>query len=97
MSQEQFAASFAAAVDPVTVNGAVGLGTFTRTAIDWLKKLALDQVDTEAERDNIVAVVMAAADRLVALKFPPVVWGLIRGTVQEFLDNAIDSLPALLA
>lgn len=88
--------SFAAALAPVTVNGTVGLGTFYRVALDWLKSLALAQVDTEAERDDIVEVVLKAADALVGTKFP-FGWTIVRASIQSFLDDAIDQLPTLLA
>ena len=75
-SAEKFQADLLAAVEPLAKtdsNGkqSVGLSTFLNTAIDWLKGLARDKVDTEEERDDIVAAVMAVADTLVAARFPP--------------------------
>lgn len=96
MSPEQLTASFALATTPVTLEGQVGAGTFLRTAAGWVKQLALAQVDTEAERDAIIDVVMKAADVLVAGKFPPVIWGFVRTSIQTFLDEYIDKLPGLL-
>lgn len=96
MSQSAFASSLEAHLAPSAVNGTVGLGTFLRSVSDFLKKLALEQIDTEAERDAIVAVVMKAADAMVAAKFPPVVWNFVRPTIEAYLDNAIDNLPALI-
>lgn len=97
----QFQSALTADVDAfakAAENGArsVGLSTFINVAIDWLKGLARDKVDTEEERDAIVAAVMAVADAFVASRFPPFVWRLVRPNVERILDDAIDNLPALL-
>ena len=82
-------------LEEVAINGTVGLGSFYRVVLNQLKALALSQVDTEAERDAIVAHVIHAADAVVAPRFP---WGwpFVRANLEAFLDAQIDNLPALL-
>lgn len=76
--------------------GSVGLGFFGRQFVQSLRTMALAQVDTEAERDAIVAYAMKLADAFVAPRFGPL-WPLFRGSLQGILDGAIDALPGLLA
>ncbi len=76
--------------------GTLGLGTFLRTVLDELKAIALQQVDTEEERDAIKDKVLSLADTYVAPKFP-VGWKLVRNSVDVFLDESMDNLPGLLA
>jgi hypothetical protein len=81
---------------PRTVGHVMDLGAFTRGTLEFLKKVAREQVDTEEERDAIVKIVMDAADQFVAPTFD---WGwrLVRKNFEAFLDAQIDSLPELLA
>jgi hypothetical protein len=81
---------------PRTIGDQIDLGPFMRATLEFLKKVAREQVDTEEERDAIVKVVMDAADALVAPTFS---WGWdrVRPNIEAFLDAQIDSLPELLA
>ena len=81
---------------PRTVGHVMDLGPFTRGTLEFLKKVAREQVDTEDERDAIVKIVMDAADQFVAPAFPWG-WSLVRKNFEAFLDAQIDSLPELLA
>jgi hypothetical protein len=86
-------ASFAASLAPVTdAQGNVGLGTFIRKVADYLKSLVHQAIDTEAERDELLAAFMAAADRFVGPKFGPM-WSVVRPLVNELLDERMDVLP----
>jgi hypothetical protein len=89
-------AALFAALKPQAVNGAVGLGTYLRGFIDYLKSLARQAVDTEEERDAIVEAALKVADKLVAPRFPPSLWAITRNVIQAYADAAIDNLPALL-
>lgn len=75
--------------------GTVGWGFFARQFIDAAKAMALAHVDTEAERDDIVAFAMALADKYVAPRFGPT-WQIFRAPLQAGLDSAIDHIPTLL-
>lgn len=94
--KEKLHASLEAALAPVKSDGEVGQGTFIRTVTEWLKGIAREQIDTEEERDNIIAVVLTAADQYVAPRFPPALWKFVRNSVDKFLDDALDQLPELL-
>lgn len=93
---EQYEAGLLKILKDRSILGTIGVGTFLRGVVDYLKQLAKEQVDTEAERDAIVAAAMAIADKMVAAKFPPVLWGIIRPGIMNFLDQAIDKLPIIL-
>ena len=75
--------------------GTVELGGFLVDALQMLKDLAAAQVDTEAERDQIVAYVMTLADTFVGPRMP-IAWRIVRNSIQSVLDEAIDRLPELL-
>lgn len=79
-----------------TIGDQMDLGPFMRGTLEFLKKIAREQVDTEDERDAIVKIVMDAADTYVAPAFPWG-WSLVRKNVHDFLDAQIDSLPEVLA
>lgn len=103
MLASQFHGQLLADLAPVTVNGAVGYGTFVRVVTDALKRLAAQlkaagkaAIDTEEERDAIVESVMKLADSFVAGKFSPLVWAYFRQTLADYLDEQIDRLPALV-
>ena len=92
MSQQELKASFLSQLGAEDV----GLGSFLRTFVDWLRSLASQAIDTEEERDRIVDVAMSVADKVVAVRFSAALWVMIRPSVRELLDEAIDSLPGLI-
>lgn len=95
MSSKAIAIVSAIESHAAAAGGTLGAGTFLRLVLDQLKSLAVQQVDTEEERDQIKDAILALADRFVAPKFPWG-WALVRRSLDSFLDERLDDLPALL-
>ena len=97
MPAQKFAAALESHLAPVvrSTDGTVGLGSFLSGVAAWLKLQGHNAVDTEAERDALLAGVMLVADRLVAPRLGGL-WVIIRPVINEFLDDQMDILPTLV-
>lgn len=76
--------------------GTLGLDEFVWIIFTDGKKWAREKLDTEEERDALIAYGLSLADQVVAARFP-VVWPIVRKSLEALLDEAIDNVPILLA